>query len=140
MDRKVLVAALAVLGLGLSACGSSGSSEPMSRAEFARKANAICVARNAGFAAAAKEAHGSMRRAIRAAVPAMERYVHDLGDLRPPTQLRWVFAEILAHESEQLAAGEQAASGSEIAGGEDGPPLHRHERMRVRLGMGACNS
>ncbi len=136
MERK-LVACGAALALGLvAACGSTG---PLTRADFAKKANALCVHRRAVEQRLIAQSHGDFRRAIRAALPELEADARKLADLKPPASLRGAYAEILALEREAIASARQLLAGRTPNLRDDGPPLHRHEALRVELGMAACN-
>ena len=140
MARKVVGAGVAVLALAfaLAGCGGSSESEPLTRAEFAQKASAICEHRAAVFAAATQKGDGDILRSMRIALPELESAVEQLGDLTPPAELRRTYAEVMAIERHHLKAGREALEGRVLAS-DDGPDLHRHERQRVELGMAACN-
>jgi hypothetical protein len=139
MDRKAIATGVAALGLALAGCGPAAA--PMTRAEFVKQATVICRHRLVRYRAATAQAHGDYRRAMTAAVPALEASVDKLAALRPPTALRSAFAEVLAFERHQVdVAHETLSTGRAPADAtEHGAPLHRHEQMRAEMGMGDCN-
>lgn len=142
MDRKLVAAGVAVLGLAFGSCGSS--SEPMTRAEFVRASNAICVQRKAAVAKAvaaapAVKTRADLRRMISQTLPQLEAAVERLDALRPPSELKRTYAEIMAVERRLLAQAKAGAHDGRLVGQEDGSSLHRHERLRVQLGMTACD-
>jgi predicted small lipoprotein YifL len=136
MERK-LVACGAVLALGLVAgCGSTG---PLSRADFAKKANALCVHRRAVEQPLVARAHGDMRSALRASLPELEAFARQLAALKPPASLRGAYTEILALERHAVTGARELIAGRTPNLNDEGPPLHRHEALRLKLGMVACN-
>jgi len=136
MERK-LVACGAALALALVAgCGSSG---PLTRAEFAKQASAMCVHRDAVERRLIAQSHGDYRRAIRAALPELEADAGRLASLRPPASLRSAYTQILALERAAIASARQLLAGRTPSLRDDGAPLHRHEALRIELGMAACN-
>jgi hypothetical protein len=142
MDRRVLVAGVGAIVLALAGCGSS--SKPMTKAEFTRKAHAICAHRQAFyaktiFARAAPRTRDELQRRIRAALPEIESSVDRLAALRPPDGLKAAYAEIMTVERRHAAQAQSAARTGRLVTQEDGPVLHRREGLRVRLGMADCD-
>ena len=142
MERKAVAMGSAVLVLLLASagCGSTGPKQ-LSTAQFRAAAAKICTQRRAAYAAVSARHHGDFMGAIRAALPAFQRAVKELEGIRPPAELRSTYDGILAFEREETRFAAVVAKTGRVPPHpvDDGPPLHRHEAMRVRLGMEACN-
>jgi len=138
MERKLVATGTAALALALAGCGSSG---PMTRADFTRQANAICTHRKAQLAAVEARHQGNLGAISAAASPVLQDAVDKLEGLRPPARLKSEFESVMAFERLQVRAAKYYNRTGRILHGstEDGPPLHRHEAMRVQLGMTNCN-
>ena len=108
MVRQMAVCAALALAatLALASCGSS-SSAPLTRAELAQKANAICKQRRAAFATVMVKSRGDLRRATRLALPPLEDSVERLSALKPPAELKRAYDEIVAVERHQIALGKR---------------------------------
>lgn len=139
MNRKLVGICAAALAIGWAGCGGDGSgSEPLTRAEFTRRAAAICEQRDAALAVAVQRSGGDIDKAVDLALPAFRTSVNQLAAIAPPAELQSAYDEIMRIERRQLRYGE--AHDLDAPGAtEDGPILHHHERQRRALGMDACN-
>jgi hypothetical protein len=137
MDRKVVVLGV-VASLWLAAAGC-GASSPLTRAQFVRKADAICARRSTLLAAAARKHPGDLVAIVKAVLPQMADAQRSLEALRPPHELERTFRELMVAERQQLGEAKQAAAGHMHTSGGVGEPLHRREALRRALGIDGCN-
>lgn len=140
MHRKTVAASVAVLALAAAGCGSSGPKQ-LTTAQFRQQATRICTHRHTAFASAIAKVHGDSLAMMRAALPAYRTSVQQLEAIAPPANLKTAYDSVMAFERLQLKLAQQAMHTGRVprGAGEDGAPLHRHERMRAQLGMSACN-
>lgn len=136
MDRKVLSAVVAALVLALAGCG--GSSEPLSRADFAKQANAICVKRKALVATAQRQHRNDFRGAIRQALPGFAKTIDELASLKAPTEEKARLAEIVAVERAQLVRIRAAIAGRRSTSQETAATIHKQAEFKRELGLTAC--
>lgn len=141
MQGKMVAAAAAALALVAGGCGSSGPKQ-LSAAQFRQEAAKICTHRKAQVAAAMASSRGNVRAALRTASPAIQDALKKLEGVRPPASLKSDYDSVMAFERRQARGVQVFVKTGRIPPNstEDGPPLHRHERMRARLGMSACNT
>lgn len=141
MQRKMVAAAAAVLVLAAGGCGSSGPKQ-LSAAQFRQDVAKICTQRRAQVTSAMASSRNNLRIAMRAANPAIQDALKKLEGVRPPAALLSDYNSVMAFERLQARSVTAYLKTGRILphATEDGPPLHRHERMRVRLGMSACNN
>ncbi|HXE46137.1 MAG TPA: hypothetical protein VN635_13205 [Conexibacter sp.] len=138
MERKLVATGTAALALAMVGCGSSG---PMTRPDFTKQANAICTHRRALTTAATTRHQGNRTAIVSAVYPAFQDAIKKLEALRPPAEWKSDYDSVMAFERLQVRAMAYFRKTGRVLPGstEDGPPLHRHEAMRARMGMRACD-
>lgn len=113
-----LLALLPLLAFLTAGCGGGGGSEtgPMSRSEYTRKANAICVdAEKKLDALGGFESYDELSKEMKTGEKALRTSVEELRALRPPTNLLAGHEEFVSLQEETA----DIAASLAVAAGED---------------------
>jgi len=111
------LALLPLLAFVAAACGGGDEeSGPLSRAEYTRKANAICVAVERKLdALGGFESYDELSKEMKTGEKALRTSVEELRDLQPPENLRKGHEEFISFQEETA----DIAASISIAAGED---------------------
>jgi len=133
MERKTCCAAVVTAAVAFAGCGGSG---PLSRADLAKKGEAICKQQIARFYAIARRA-GSLKAGLSTALPMIVRSVDQLAALKPPTELRAEYARFISLEHARLLRIQRALAGRPLPQPTT-PQGHAEDRVRDELGLPSC--
>jgi hypothetical protein len=143
----VLAAALAAAGCGGG--GGGGGGDPLTREQFAAKADAICNSADSEFtrirsqlqsklAADPAGAQPATADALREIAPVVKETVGKIGELKPPADLQFELDEYVsqANEAADLVAKDPVKFATTAASGQN--PFPRLGELGKKLGLDKC--
>ncbi len=139
MARRTLSNAV-VGGLVIAAVGCGGS-KPLTRAEFVKRADAVCQHASAKFAANLKKgsAHAESAAAFRAA---FKQDLHDmvsgLEAIHAPKDLETTYAKFTAARSDEVDAMISRAAGASNVDARQEKATHAATALKGKLGLRIC--